>query len=187
MTRSRKIAIVLASLIVLALAGLLAWVLPQHRVVYVQGTEVRRGDGSVVQSRDMPPRTEPGRDVYYLHTASLDRTQVHVFRNDDTGFGFPWYFKMDAAEVQGRAQLLARKEDQLALVTYYGWRVPVLQLFPNAVDIEAWDSPQEPLPIFNLTFLALLAIVMSGSAWRLRRWRRAREARAAGVKRPESP
>lgn len=180
MTRSRKFLMVLASLALLGIAGLLAWVLPQHRVVYVQGTEVRRGDGRTLQAEGVPPRVEPGQDVYYLHTTNLDRTEVHVFRNEDTGFGFPWYFKMDSAEVQGRAQLLARKQDQMALVTYYGWRIPVLQLFPNAVDIEAWDRPDEPLPVFNLTFLALLALLAGGAAWRYRRWRRARAARGQG-------
>lgn len=174
MTRSRKFLMGLACLVLLAIAALLAWVLPQHRLVYVQGTEVRREDGSTVQARDMPPRLLPGRDIYYIHTANPDRTDVHVFRNEDTGFSFPWYFKMDAAEVQGRAQLLARKQDQLALVTYYGWRIPVLQLFPNAVDIQAWDRPEEPLPLFNLTFLTLLGLVAGSITWRLRRWRRAR-------------
>lgn len=174
----RKLPTALAVIALLLLAGLLAYVLPQHRVAYIDGSEVRRGDGTVIKnSSDLPPRQEPGIDMYYVYASNPARTDVYVFRNEDTGFGFPWYFKMDSAELQARAQLLARKEGQLALVTYYGWRIPVLKLFPNAVDIEAWDRAEEPWPVFNLTVLALLAIALGGSAWKLRRWRRARAAR----------
>lgn len=177
MGRTRKAFIGLAGIGLLLLAGLLAYVLPQHRVVYVDGTEVRRGEGTRVTGAGVPSRLEPGNDVYYLHTSNPERTDVYVFRNEDTGFGLPPYFKLDAAELQGRAQLLARKEGQFALVTYYGWRIPVLKLFPNAVDIEAWDRTEEPWPIFNITFLTLLTILTGGLYLKLRRWRQARAAR----------
>ncbi|MCC2638820.1 MAG: hypothetical protein K0Q68_2539 [Moraxellaceae bacterium] len=177
MGRTRKVFTVFAGIGLLLLAGLLAYVLPQHRMVYVDGTEVRRGDGTRVTTAGAPPTLVPGNDVYYLHTSNPERTDIYVFRNEDTGFGLPPYFKMDAAELQGRAQLLARKENQLALVTYYGWRIPVLKLFPNAVDIEAWDRTEEPWPVFNITFLALLTILIGGLYLKLRRWRRARAVR----------
>lgn len=167
--------------VALAIAGLLAWSLPQHRVVRIDGTEVRRDDGSTLSSAGQAPLHKPGTDMYYVYASNLEGTDVHVYRNQDTGFGFPWYFKMDAAEVQGRAQLLARHDDQMALVTYYGWRIPVLGLFPNAVDVQAWDRPDEPWPIFNITFLTLLLIATGGTALKLRRWRRARAARKAGT------
>lgn len=168
-----------AGLLLLALAGLLAWALPQHRVVLIDGIEVRRDDGSVEKGRDPVPLRREGVDMYYIYASNPEGNDVIVYRNEDTGFHFPWYFKMDAAEVQGRAHLLSRKQGQLALVTYYGWRIPVLGLFPNAVDVRAWDRPEEPLPIFNITLLSLLAIGLGGSAWKLRRWRRARAARKA--------
>lgn len=177
MGRTRKAFTVLAGIGLLLLAGLLAYVLPQHRVVHVDGTEVRRGEGTRVTTAGSPPGLVPGNDVYYLHTSNPERTDIYVFRNEDTGFGLPPYFKMDAAELQGRAQLLARKEGQLALVTYYGWRIPVLKLFPNAVDIEVWDRAEEPWPVFNITVFALLAILTGGLYLKLRRWRRARATR----------
>lgn len=177
MGRTRKFFIVLAGIGLLLLAGLLAYVLPRHRVVHVDGTEVRRGEGTRVTNAGSPPSLVPGNDVYYLHTSNPERTDIYVFRNEDTGFGLPPYFKMDAAELQGRAQLLARKEGQLALVTYYGWRIPVLKLFPNAVDIEAWDRAEEPWPVFNITVLTLLAILTGGLYLKQSRWRRARAAR----------
>jgi hypothetical protein len=49
------------------------------------------------------------------------------------------------------------------------------------VDVQAWDRPEEPWPVFNITFLTLLLIAIGGIALRLRRWRRARAARKAGT------
>jgi hypothetical protein len=171
----------MAGVILLLTAGLLAWSLPRHEVLRIDGTEVRRNDGTTVRTTDQTPIRKEGVDMYYIYASNPEGTDVIVYRNEDTGFGFPWYFKMDAAEVQGRAQLLSRKDGQLALVTYYGWRIPVLGLFPNAVDVVAWDRPEEPLPIFNITFLTLLTIAVTGSARKLRRWRRARALRKTGI------
>lgn len=178
MKRTRKALLVLAAIPLLLLAGLLAYVLPQHAVVHVDGTDIRYRDGEVIQSGAAAPQMTPGKDIFYINTSNPERTEVQVFRNQDTGFGFPWYFKFDSAEVQGRAQLLERNDGQLALVTYYGWRIPVMTLFPNAVDIQAWSSPEEPLPVFNITFLVLLALLLGGLAWKLRRWRQRRTEQA---------
>lgn len=174
----RKALAGLVVLLVLLLTGFLAYVLPQHRVVHVDGFEVKRVDGSVVGSGVAPVPPVRGSDVYFLHTSNAERTEVFVYRNEDTGFGFPWYFKFDAAEVQGRAQLLGQKPEQLALVTYYGWRIPVLKQFPNAVDIEAWGSTEEPWPVFNTVFFALLILLAGSAYWKLRRFRRARQLKA---------
>lgn len=179
MTRTRKALLALTVLLLLPLAGLLAYVLPQHAVVHVDGTDIRYREGGVSPSGPTSAPLAPGKDIYYINTSNPERTEVRVFRNQDTGFGFPWYFKFDSAEVQGRAQLLQRGDGQLALVTYYGWRIPVLKLFPNAVDVQAWSSLEEPLPVFNIGFLALLAVLLGGGAWKLRRWRQRRAQQAA--------
>ena len=174
----RKALAGLAVLLVFLLTGFLAYVLPQHRVVHVDGFEVKRVDGSVVGSGMAPVPPVRGSDVYFLHTSNAERTEVFVYRNEDTGFGFPWYFKFDSAEVQGRAQLLGQKQEQLALVTYYGWRIPVLKLFPNAVDIEAWDRPETPWPVFNTIFFTVLGLLVLAVWWKLRRFRQSRRLKA---------
>lgn len=184
MTALRKAGWVLAVVLLVGVAAFLAYVLPQHRVVHVDGFEVKRVDGTVVGSGVVPVPAVSGSDVYYLHTSNPERTEVFVFRNEDTGFGFPWYFKFDSAEVQGRAQLLAQKPEQLALVTYYGWRIPVLKRFPNAVDVEAWDRPEEPWPVFNSVFFAVIALLVAMVWWKLRRFRRARQLKVAAVAKP---
>lgn len=176
MGKIRVTMLILAGLLLLVPGGFLAYVLPQHRVVHVDGVEVKRVDGrAVVVTPQQQPAPVSNSDVYFIHTSSPERKEVQVFRNEDTGFGFPWYFKFDAAELQGQAQLLARDDNQLVLLTYYGWRIPMLKLFPNVVDVEAWDSTTEPWPVFNIFFLGVLVVLTGGIFWKLRklrqRWR----------------
>jgi len=80
---------------------------------------------------------------------------VKVYRNDDTGWSFPWYFKFDSADVQAKAQGYSRDAQQLALIRYYGWRIQILSVFPNITDIEATNSREEPFPWFNTIFLSV--------------------------------
>lgn len=180
----RKFRMAVAVLIVLLLvvSGLfLAYSLPHHEVVRVSGHEVKRMDasGHFVDPKQAISAT---RDVFFIyaevHTDDPQQRDVHVFRNEDTDFGFPWYFKFDSSEVQGRAQMLARDNTQLALVTYYGWRVPMLGMFPNAVDIRPWDRPEGPFPLFNTIFLGVLGLLVLTLWWKWRRWRQRRTAKA---------
>lgn len=180
----RKAGMVVAILLLVMVAAGLAYVLPQHRVVHVDGFEVKRVDGTAVGSGVAPVPPVSGTDVYYIHTSNPERTEVFVYRNEDTGFGFPWYFKFDSAEVQGRAQLLGHQQGQLALVTYYGWRIPMFKLFPNAVEVEAWDRPEEPWPVFNTVFFAVLGLLVLAVWWKLRQFRQARQRIAEGAQGP---
>jgi hypothetical protein len=66
----RKAATGLAVLLVLVLAGFLAYVLPQHRVVHIDGVEVKRVDGTAVGSGVAPVPPITSSDVYYLHTSN---------------------------------------------------------------------------------------------------------------------
>ncbi len=172
MGRIRKAMKVLAGLLLLVFIGVLAYSLPQHRVVHIDGYEVKRVDGAAPSTGGSPVPAVRSTDVYFIHASNTEKTEVFVYRNEDTRFGFPWYLKFDSAEVQGRAQLLGQKEEQLALVTYYGWRMPILKLFPNAVDIEAWDSTEEPFPVFNTVFLTVLVLFAGIVFWKVRKLRK---------------
>ena len=164
----RRIAIALGVILLCTVAAGLHYVLPRHAVVYVVGTEVKLvsqdytavADGSAI-ARD--------HDVFFFNTANPQRTDVAVFRNEDTGMGFPPYFKFDSAELQARAQLLAGQPGQLAVVRYYGWRIPMLSMFPNATDLWATDVNEEPWPVFNILFFGLLALLCGWLWWKLRR------------------
>lgn len=150
--------VVIVALVISAALGL-HYVLPKHDVVHVTGVEVKRVDDEGVINAENPAEG-PTRDMYFINTADPDSNKVRVYRNEDTGWGFPWYFKFDSADVQARAQDFSRDSNQLALIRYYGWRLQMFSTFPNITDIEATTTRDEPLPIFNILFF----LVMGGLA-----------------------
>ena len=83
-----------------------------------------------------------------------------VYRNEDTGWSVPWYFKFDSADIQAKAQGYSRDAEQLALIRYYGWRIKIFSVFPNVTSIEATTSREEPFPWFNTIFFTVLALVL---------------------------
>lgn len=168
MKKIRAAILVLGVLLLMLLGGFLAYVLPQHEVVHINGHEVKRVDKEGNEVDALNPAPGLTRDVFFIDASDVKNKDVWVFRNEDTGFGFPWYLKFDSAEVQARSQLLAREGDQLALVTYYGWRIPMFSMFPNAVDIEAWESTEEPFPVFNTGFFVMLGLVVGLVWWKVR-------------------
>ncbi|MES2819057.1 MAG: DUF1523 family protein [Pseudomonadota bacterium] len=171
----KKILAALVVLLVLATGVALDYLLPRHEVVQVTGVEVKRVDkDGVINAENLADG--PTRDVYYINTQHPDTQEVRVYRNEDTGWGFPWHFKFDSADVQARAQGLSRDADQLALIRYYGWRIQILSTFPNLISIEATTSRDEPFPLFNTLFLTLLAALLLFIGWRVASLLRTRRA-----------
>jgi hypothetical protein len=145
---------------VIAGAGLgLYYVLPQSSVVAITGVEVKRVDDDGVINAENPA-DGPTRDVYFINTEDPISKKVIVYRNEDTGWSFPWYFKFDSADVQAKAQGYSRDAQQLALIRYYGWRIQILSVFPNITDIEATNSREEPFPVFNTVFFSLATLLI---------------------------
>ena len=164
--------------LVMALLGVgatLHYFLPKHAVVVINGVEVKRmDDQGVINSKNVADG--PTRDIYFINTGEPDNPiDVSVFRNADTGFGFPWYFKFDSADVQAKAQQLSKDSDQLALIQYYGWRIRLISTFPNIVSIEATNTRTEPFPIFNVVFLLLLFGLPGFAYWKIKRRLRNRQ------------
>lgn len=177
---------VLAALVVLLLlvTGVaLDYLLPRHDVVLITGVEVKRVDDDGVINAENPA-DGPTRDVYYINTEHPDSHKIMVYRNEDTGWGFPWYFKFDAADVQARAQGFSRDANQLALIRHYGWRIHMFSVFPNLVSIEATDSREEPFPLFNTLFLSLSAVLLLVLGWRLGRLLKSRRAASGTAVQP---
>jgi hypothetical protein len=176
MKKLRMMLAALGVLLVVALGLILAYSLPRNELVKIVGDDVKRID---VNGRLVDPKAAPAsRDVFFINTENQQAHDVRVFRNEDTRFGFPWYFKFDSADIQARAQLLAR-DNKPVLVTYYGWRIPMLSLFPNAVNVQPWDSQDMPFPVFNTIFFVILALLVITVWWKWRRFRQRRAARRA--------
>ncbi len=80
----------------------LFYFLPQHDVVMVTGVEVKRMDHNGVISAENPA-DGPTRDVYFINTEDPVTKEVMVYRNEDTGRGWPPYFKFDTSNLQTQA------------------------------------------------------------------------------------
>lgn len=146
----------------------LFYFLPQHDVVMVTGVEVKRVDHNGVINAENPA-DGPTRDVYFINTEDPTSKAVMVYRNEDTGWSFPWYYKFDSADVQAKAQGYSRNAEQLALIRYYGWRIKILSVFPNITHVEATNTREEPFPWFNTIFFSVSTLLILFAGFFLRR------------------
>ena len=157
----RTIKLILLALLLLLAGAFLHFYLPSKDVVRVVGTDVKRMD---VVSRDFVAegdenRLKVTRDVRFINTA-WPNGKPRVYRNEETGWGFPWYFKFDSGNVQAKAQNLISTEaaPRWIVVTHYGWRFEIFSMFPNAVELTPVESPDVwPIPWFNIAFFVSLA------------------------------
>jgi len=141
----KKLKIVLIGFCLIVIGLSLHYVLPRVSVVEVVGVEVKRTDVEVGT-----------RDVYMIQTRLLGGDKVRVFRNEDSWL----YFKLNSANLQTQAAVFSREgKGKAVAIRHYGWRLPLLSMFPNATS--AW--PVEPgyrhIPIFNIVILVFLFVL----------------------------
>lgn len=159
-------------------AAFFHYTLPQHDIARITDTETRRvdfGENSIFwSSPDSGNATgQVNRDVFFIQTIR-ENGKPMVYRNEDTGWGWPPYFKFDTANLQTEAADMRSTSDnpKWVVVKHYGWRNEFLSIYPNAVDVRRVDSPDVTIiPWTNIIFLTLLALVF----WAIYvRWRRFR-------------
>jgi hypothetical protein len=83
-----------------------------------------------------------------------------VYRNEDTSFNWPPYFKFDSSNLQAEAEdAVSNKEaPEWYILRHYGWRNTFWSIYPNAVSLKLIAGPDVRLiPWFNIVFLLLLA------------------------------
>ncbi len=159
----------------------LHYTLPQHDVVRVTDTYERRVDPGEnrwfwAQPDVGSDGTVSNRDVFFIQTR-LAGDDVMVYRNEDTGWGWPPYFKFDTSNLQAEAADLrsTAAAPRWAVVTHYGWRNEFFTIFPNAVGIRAVDSPDvRIIPWVNIIILTLLGAFVWAIWSRWRRFKRNR-------------
>jgi len=153
--------------------------LPDRDIVRIVDTEVSRvdkKDGSLGRGEpDVGTQRLETIDVRYISTKRPNGKPM-VYRNQDTGWGWPPYFKFDTSDLMAEAQDLAAKngggEQIWVAVKHYGWRIKLFSLYPNAVSIKRVDGPDARLiPWFNIVVLSLLAMIIFFTWRRLRRWK----------------
>ena len=95
----------------------------------------------------------------FINTISR-KGKIRVFRNQDTGWGWPPYFKFDSADLAAEAQAFSSGDPRpWVLVKYYGWRINMFSMFPNALSLKAVDEDYSHLPLFNIVVISVLIIL----------------------------
>lgn len=180
-----RIKVTFRVLVVLIIGVILHYALPQHDIVRVVNTYQERQDLNdwtrIFWARpDDQSATLVNRDVQFIQTVKKktfllgfvprDATEVMVYRNEDTGWSWPFYFKFDTASLQTEADDLRSTPEQpkWAVMTHYGWRNEYFSAFPNAIAIRPVEGPDvRIIPWFNIFFFGFLiaAIVFIRAMW----------------------
>ena len=162
---------VLAVLALLVFA-FLHYTLPQTDIVRVVGTENRRidfGENSWFWAApDVGTAAQSSRDVFFINAVYPDGGTME-YRNEDTGWGWPPYFKMDSSSTNTEAKELqsTAAAPKWVAVTHYGWRNQLFTIFPNAVSVRQVDSPDvRIIPWVNIVILSGLAVLLV-MVWRM--------------------
>jgi hypothetical protein len=154
---------------------MLNYFLPSRDVVQIVGTDVKRMDiskGSPFWDRpDAGTNRENTRDVRFIN-AVRKNGKAQVYRNEDTEWSFPFYFKFDSGDLNAQAQTLAKTDEQWVAVRHYGWRIKLFSIFPNATSIKKVDGPNVFLiPWFNIVFLSLIGLFLFWIYRMTKRWK----------------
>lgn len=158
------------------------YTLPQVDIVRVTDTYEKRidfGENSIFWAdADVGNATGTGnRDVFFIQTRRA-KGDVMVYRNEDTGWGWPPYFKFDTTNLQAEAADLRSTAEapRYVAIKHYGWRNEFLSIFPNAISVRPVEGPDvsKGIPFLNIIILTLFAAIVYAVWVRWRRFRRAR-------------
>jgi hypothetical protein len=152
----------------LCVAAMLYYVLPQHDIVritntYNRLTTVGTSNAWAYSSPDSgTEESATSRDIRFIEAAYPDGTSVMVYRNEDTGWVWPPYFKYDSSNLQAQAGNLksGAEAPKWVSVTHYGWRLPFLSIYPNAVALKEVAGPAvQIIPYVNIVILLALGFI----------------------------
>jgi hypothetical protein len=148
--------------------------LPSNDVVRIVDTDVKRMDRTVTRTDSATGdkvTQEISRDVRFINAVWPD-DEPRVYRNEETGWGFPWYFKFDSGNLQTEAQNLrsTREDPRWVRVTHYGWRIEILDMFPNVIALRQVDSPDYwAIPWIQIVVLIFFGMILF-AIWYAWRW-----------------
>ena len=161
--------------LILLAAGFLHYTLPQHDIVritntYNRLTAISSSNSWAYASPDSGTAITDGpRDIRFVEAVYADES-VMVYRNEDTGWVWPPYFKYDSSNLQAQAgnlKSLASAPTWVS-VTHYGWRFAFLSIYPNAIGVKEVAGPDvRIIPYVPIIVLLLLAFgyVMLRRMW----------------------
>ena len=162
------------------MGAFLHYTLPSRDIVVITGTEIIRQDVSGLNSwfyagADSGNAASDNRDLRLINTIDADGT-TRVYRNEDTGIGWPPYFKFDSADLQADAQasISTVAEPQWVAIRHYGVRSTFISIYPNATSIAPVAGPDVQLiPWMRIIVIILVVALVRAVQVRLARfWRR---------------
>lgn len=165
-----------------SLAAFLHYTLPQRDIVRIVNTYEERQQLTdwtrIFWSRpDEQSDLQDTRDVQFIQGVRANGKPI-VYRNEDTGWSWPPYFKFDTANLYTEANdaVSTRATPEWYRITHYGWRNEFWTAFPNAISIKQVEGPEasKGIPWVNIIVLTTLGLLFYGIWVRWRRFRRAR-------------
>lgn len=168
-------------LVLSAIGAFLNYTLPQHDIGRITDAYAKRVDFGgnwwfYSHAGVGDAEAVPSRDVFFV-AAILKNGKPMEYRNEDTGWGWPPYFKFHTSNLQTKASDLKSTSDkpQWVVLRHYGWRSNLYSIYPNVMSIKPVDGPDvQIIPWFNIVFLTIL-LAICGALYI--RWRRYREAK----------
>lgn len=160
-------------------AAFLHYTLPQWDVVRISDTYEKRVDPGDnrwfwAQAEVGNDTTVAQRDVFFIQTMRPNGRPM-VYRNEDTGWGWPPFFKFDTTNLQTRAADAKSTSEapHWVAVKHYGWRIEFLSAFPNALRIKPVAGPDaRVIPWVSIAILVLILMVVWFVTARVLRFKR---------------
>ncbi|MHA7875711.1 DUF1523 family protein [Roseivivax sp.] len=158
----------------------LHYTLPQNDIVRITDTYEKRQDlganGLFWARGETGGEVRSSRDVFFIQTRRAG-DDIMVYRNEDTGWGWPPYFKFNSSNLQAEAADLRStgSEPRWVAIRHYGWRAEFLSIFPNAVAIKPVAGPEVQILPWRAIFTLVVLAAVFWAIWV--RWRRFRQNR----------
>ena len=165
-------------IILIVIVGLfLHYTLPQRDVVQIINTYNKLmpiGSNwmfyAIEDSGTGSETTSTQRDIRFIDAVFPDGKTVMVYRNEDTGWLWPPYFKWYSSTLQAEATNYKsdKANPQWVAITHYGWRIAMISIYPNAVKVTPVSGPDVTLiPWLNIIIIAFLlfVLVMARMMW----------------------
>ncbi|MCG6112125.1 MAG: DUF1523 family protein [Paracoccus sp.] len=169
---ARVVAGVLFGVLIFAL---LDYALPSQNTVRISNTYNRLTaippSASIFWASDSTGTVENAqgqRDVRFIDTVRPGG-RVFVYRNEDTGWVWPPYFKYDSANLQAEATNLQSSAQSpiWVSVTAYGWRLPWMSTYPNAISINTVAGPDDRPTNWAALIICGVLLALLVLVWRM--------------------
>lgn len=156
----------------------LDYTLPRYDLVKINEIGTRRFDEDGNYIRKTTSTTGPTRDVEMIYTKAasvtkdpqtgeekvvVDPSHDIVFINEDTGWGWPFYFKFETADIQSDAAYI-KGLDGLAYIESYGWRIEFFSWFGNVLSITDYE-PGTTIVNWVRYLVLSLWVALIGTIW----------------------